>query len=102
VRYRISVGLDVAGTPAERDEAFDHLADAFFDLHEVADQDLGANVATGRFEVSMIVEADGLEDAVGKSLAAVRAAIHAVGGATPRWDKAIKEIGAEACELADA
>jgi hypothetical protein len=56
----------------------------------------------GRLDVTMIVEAEDLVGAAQKALCAVRAAIHAAGGATPGWERPVREIGAQARALLDA
>ncbi|WP_250285312.1 hypothetical protein [Frankia sp. CiP1_Cm_nod2] len=50
----------------------------------------------------MIVDADSLEEALHKSLTATRTAIHVAGGATPDWERMIREVGTQARELTDA
>ncbi|SNQ46651.1 conserved hypothetical protein [Frankia canadensis] len=101
MKYRILVELQVVGPLDRLDEVSDLLADALYDLHGADDTDLGTNLTTGCLHVTMIVEASDLEEAVARSLAATRSAVHAVGGATPGWDRSIREVGTQARELAD-
>lgn len=74
------------------DEHFDALADALYDLDAgdpaVADTDITACLADSRVTVSMVVDAEDPADAATKALCAVRAAIHAIGDATPGWETA--------------
>jgi hypothetical protein len=64
--------------------------DGLLDLEEadttVTDPDLAADMATGRADVQMIVDADDPAAAMVKALATLRAAIHAIGDATPGWE----------------
>jgi hypothetical protein len=96
------IELQVVGTLDDLDAQADRLADALYDLHDIIDPDLGGSLAEGRLDVTMVVEADDLADATAKSLCAVRAAIHAVGGATPGWERYIREVSAQARTLLDA
>lgn len=64
--------------------------DALLDLEEadeaIADPDLAANLETGCVNVQMIVDAEDPAAAMVKALSTLRAAIHAIGDATPGWD----------------
>jgi hypothetical protein len=93
------IELQVVGQLNDLDGHTDQLIDALYDLHDVIDPDLGGSLATGRVDITMVVEAESLEDATRKSLTAVRAAIHAAGGSTPGWERTIREIGAQTREL---
>ena len=74
------------------DDRFDAFADALYDLDEadplIGNMSLGASLAEGRADVSMTVEEVDPAAAATKALASVRAAIHAIGDATPGWDTA--------------
>ncbi len=52
----------------------------------VEDPDLAADLSTGRVDVQMIVEAPDPAEAMVKALSTLRAAIHAIGDATPGWE----------------
>jgi hypothetical protein len=54
----------------------------------VEDADLAADVTTGQVDVQMVVEAADAAEAMVKALATLRAAIHAIGDATPGWETA--------------
>jgi hypothetical protein len=66
--------------------------EALLDLEEadlaIQDPDLAADISTGHVDVQMVVEADDPAAAMVKALATLRAAIHAIGGATPGWETA--------------
>lgn len=68
----------------------------------VNDIDVGANLATRRVDVSMWVEAADQAEAVWRSLATLRAALHAVGAATHGWDTAGAEVEVRPDELVEA
>jgi len=102
VKYHILIELQADAPVAVLDPLSDQLAEALHDLHDVIDPDLGATLATGRLDVSMVVEADSIEAALKKAATATRAAVHAIGVATPGWDDLIREIGSEVKALADA
>ncbi len=88
MKFYAEFELDAAGPIPE--EMFDALADALYDLEagdeDIEDTDLGASLADGRATVTMTVDAGDPALAGTKALAAVRAAIHAIGGATPGWE----------------
>ncbi len=102
MKYQGMIELQVVGALDDLDAQADRLADALYDLHDVIDPDLGGSLAEGRLDITMVVEADDLADATAKSLCAVRAAIHAVGGSTPGWERYIREVSAQARTLLDA
>ena len=68
------------------------LMDALLDLEEadaaVEDPDIAADVSNGHIDVQMIIDADDPAQAMVKALATLRAAIHAIGDATPGWETA--------------
>jgi hypothetical protein len=78
------VGPDSCG------QRVDPLMEALLDLEAVddaiTDPDLAADLSTGRVDIQMIVDAGDPAEAMVKALAAVRAAIHAIGDATPGWE----------------
>lgn len=88
MRFYTEIELDALG-PIE-EERFDALADALADLDAadpaIDDTDLGASLADGRATVSMCIEAADQADAAAKTVCTVRAAIHAIGDATPGWE----------------
>jgi len=66
------------------------LMDALLDLEEadasIEDPDIAADVSTGSVDVQMLVVADDPSLAMVKAFATLRAAIHAIGDATPGWE----------------
>jgi len=88
MKFYAEFELDAAGPIPEG--MFDALADALYDLEAgdeaIEDADLGASLADGRATVTMTVDAGDPAQAGTKALATVRAAIHAIGGATPGWE----------------
>ncbi len=52
----------------------------------IEDPDLAADVSSCRVDVEMTVQAADPAAALVKALATLRAAIHAIGGATPGWE----------------
>jgi hypothetical protein len=66
------------------------LMDALLNLEEadvtIEDPDIAADVSTGQIDVQMIIDADDPASAMVKAFAALRAAIHAIGDATPGWE----------------
>jgi len=75
-------------TPCEK--RLEPLMDALLDLEEadasIQDPDIAADVSTGHVDVQMIVDADDPASAMVKAFATLRAAIHAIGDATPGWE----------------
>ncbi len=69
-------------------EGFEKLAD---DLADV-DGDVGANHVTGRVDLCMTVHAKNYVEAMTKSVAAARTAIHAAGGSTPGWEQMLSKM----------
>ena len=78
---------------AELDDAddiatdFDAIADALFDLDDVHDQDLAADLETRTLTFSIGVVADDEFGALDRALGAVRTALHAAGRGTPGWER---------------
>jgi hypothetical protein len=66
------------------------LMDALLDIEDsdsgIGDPDLASNLAEGRADVQMVIEADGAPEAMTKALCALRTAVHAIGDATPGWE----------------
>ncbi len=54
----------------------------------VTDPDLTADITTGYVEVELTVEAEDAIGAITKAVTTLRAAIHAIGDATPGWETA--------------
>jgi hypothetical protein len=90
VKFYTEIELDAAGPIPEA--RFDALADALYDLDAndpaIESADLGASLADGRATVTITVDADDPAEAGTKALCTVRAAIHAIGDATPGWETA--------------
>lgn len=76
--------------PASCEPRLDPLMEALLALEEadeaIADPDLAADLGTGHVDVQMVVDADDPAVAMVKALATLRAAIHAIGDATPGWE----------------
>lgn len=68
------------------------LMDALLDLEEadrtIEDPDLAANLESGCVDVQMIVDAADPGAAMATAFTTLRAAIHAIGDATPGWETA--------------
>ena len=78
------------GGPDSREQRIDPLTEALLDLEAVddaiTDPDLAADLSTDCVDIQMIVDAGDPAEAMVKALATVRAAIHAIGHATPGWE----------------
>lgn len=85
----------------EHDEAdglaaeFDAVADALFDLEDVHDQDLTADLASRTLIFSIGVVADDEFAALERALGAVRTALHAAGRGTPGWEQHFRMLRQE-------
>ncbi len=81
------------------------LMDALLDLEEadaaVEDPDIAADVSKGHVDVQMIIDADDPALAMVKALATLRAAIHAIGDATPGWETASAVMHVAPADAAD-
>ena len=81
------------------------LMDALLDLEEadaaVEDPDIAADVSNGHVDVQMIIDADDPAQAMVKALATLRAAIHAIGDATPGWETASAVMHVAPADAAD-
>jgi hypothetical protein len=92
-RYYLEITVQVTGLATDEVEAlFDPLADAVYDLADVVDADLGARLGDSEFDFTMAVDAEDPPSALSAALAAVRCALHTVGGSTPGWEKHFAEI----------
>lgn len=67
----------------------------------VEDPDLTADLSSGRVEVQMIADADDPAAAMVRALATLRAAIHAIGDATPGWETASAVMHVAPADAAD-
>ena len=76
--------------PGSCEQRIDPLMEALLDLEAVdaaiTDPDLAADISTGRVDIQMLVDAADPAEAMVKALATLRAAIHAIGDATPGWE----------------
>jgi hypothetical protein len=107
VRFCTEVALDARAPISE--SRFGDLAEALRALDagdpEIADVDLDGSLADGCATVTMTVEADDPADAATKALCVARTALHAIGEATPGWERAPSVLrawpGAQADEPAD-
>ena len=81
------------------------LMDALLDLEEadaaVEDPDIAADVSEGHVDVQMIIDADDPAQAMVKALATLRAAIHAIGDATPGWETSSSVMHVAPADAAD-
>jgi hypothetical protein len=67
----------------------------------ITDPDLAADLGTGFMDVQMIVDADDPAAAMVKALATLRAAIHAIGDATPGWETTTAVMHVAPADAAD-
>jgi hypothetical protein len=78
MKYLTTQEIQCVG-PDSCEQRTDPLMEAFLDLeaadHAITDPDLAADLSTGCVDIPMI-----------KALATLRAAIHAIGDATPGWE----------------
>jgi hypothetical protein len=76
--------------PDSCEHRLDPLMEALLDLEAadaaITDPDLAADLSTGRVDVQMLIDADDPAVAMVKALATLRAAIQAIGDATPGWE----------------
>jgi len=76
--------------PDSCEQRVDPLMEALLDLEAVddavTDPDLAADLGTGCVGIQMIIAAADPAAAMVKALATLRAAIHAIGDATPGWE----------------
>lgn len=83
--------MQLQGSGPLDDARFDALADALAEIDAadpaVTDADLTGSLTGGWVTASMVVQAEDVEDAVRKTVAVVRAAIHRTGDSTPDWDR---------------
>jgi hypothetical protein len=105
-RYRFGIWLEAyseplpEGVPAGKthpdlDSFVDEVMERLID-HGAEDPSIGGSVASGAFEVSLDIDAEGPEEAVHKALVKIRAAIHAADGGTPNWPQVREgDFGAE-------
>lgn len=93
IRYYLEITCQLQnGSRDEMEELFEPLADALYDLTNVIDADLGANLDRGQFDFTMAVDADDEVAALQAGIAAVRSAVHATGGGTPGWEQHFETI----------
>lgn len=90
MKFHVELGL--TADKAIDEARFDALADAVYELDvsdpDLSDTDLGASLDERWATVSMTVDAADQAEAGTKALCAARAAIHAIGDGTPRWETA--------------
>lgn len=81
------------------------LMDALLDLEKadaaIEDPDIASDVSSGHVDVQMIVDADDPALAMVKALATLRAAIHAIGDATPGWETSSSVMHVAPADAAD-
>jgi hypothetical protein len=86
-------------------ERLDPLMEALLAIEQadsnIEDPDLAADLTTGEVDVQMAVEAGDPAEAMVKALATLRAAIHAIGDATPGWETGSAVMHAAPIEAAD-
>lgn len=78
------------GARSDLEAHLDDVAAAFCDLD--VDGDVGADLAAGRIDLCMTLDAANRMDALTCAVSAARTAIHAAGGATPGWEKMLTEL----------
>ncbi|WP_144754842.1 hypothetical protein [Curtobacterium pusillum] len=66
---------------------FDAIAEALFELEDLHDQDLAADLGAGTLTFSIGVTAADEFGALDLALGAVRTALHAAGRGTPGWER---------------
>lgn len=85
--------IDLERSQLER--VLEPLADAVYDLTGVIDADLGVDLRKSLLSFTMAVDASDEPTALATCLAAVRSAIHVVGGLTPGWEQHFEAIAQE-------
>jgi hypothetical protein len=92
-RYYLEITVQATGLSRDDHEAiFEPLADAVYDLGDVIDAELGADLTEDLYEFTMAVDATDEVEALRAGLAAVRCAIHTVGAAPAGWDNRFKTV----------
>ncbi len=92
-RYYLEITCRAHGISRDRaEEIFDELAEAVYDLADVIDADLGANLEECLLDFTMAIDAEDEVSALRQGLTAVRTAIHASGGSTPGWEDHFETI----------
>lgn len=79
-------------TREQLEEQFEPLADAVYDLSDVIDADLGADLDARTLDFTMAVDAEDEAAALAAGVAAVRCALHAARWSTPGWEKHFEAI----------
>jgi hypothetical protein len=91
--------------PDSCEQRINPLMEALFDLEAadaaIADPDLAADLSTGCVDIQMIVDAPDPAAAMVKALATLRAAIHAIGDATPGWETTTAVMHVGPADVAD-
>jgi nicotinic acid phosphoribosyltransferase len=64
--------------------------DALVPLDGISDADVGLDLHDRRLDVCMFVDATSNDEAVRMGIAAVGTAVHATGGHTPEWERALE------------
>jgi hypothetical protein len=82
--FNITVQVRFSGDLSSLEAQLDRVMEELVRLHAI-DPSIGATLADGDIEITLSVEADGLEEAVQSTFATIRTAIHAAEGATPNW-----------------
>jgi hypothetical protein len=102
VKYLSVHGLAMTGEVDSIDTLTDAVYEHLLEMSDVIDPDMAVNLAEGKIDVQMIVEASDELEASAKAACILRTAIHAVGGATWGWEKHIRGVTAStrAIELA--
>lgn len=96
VRVECAAQLEAADDlRAELTADFDVIADALFDLDDLHDQDLTADLASGILTFSIGVVSDDEFGALDRALGAVRTALHAAGRGTPGWERQYRMLRQE-------
>ncbi|MHB8512360.1 MAG: hypothetical protein ACYDCC_09265 [Actinomycetota bacterium] len=99
-------GVVTRGDGMPTDDTENHLDSVMQELlklSDVNDAAIGVVEATASVEITVTIDATSLEEALNRGSAAIRAAIHAAGGATPGWSiEWCEVVGRKNNELIDA
>ena len=88
----ISAGTTLTGPDDEFEDFVDQLMTALLDEPGVIDADVGADLATGRLDFCLHLEAETSVAALRQAQVISRSAAHAAGAATPGWETVMRAI----------
>lgn len=85
---------------SDPEEIFNSVADALFELESTSetllDADVTASLGENTVSLSVVGIGESIEEASENASSAIRAAIHASGGATPGWNQTVEAARHEA------